>query len=138
MPSCLVHGGEFGASWQWLVGEASRYYSSALLSFGYVGAITLIVHAGILRPATSALAFVGRMALTNYLMQTVIATGIMYWWGLGQFGTWSGPAMIGLVLGIYASQIVFSAIWLRLFRMGPLEWLWRSLTYLRALPISRS
>jgi len=105
------------------------------LSLGYLGAITLLVRSGRARRVTGALAKVGRMALTNYLMQTLIATTIFYYYGLGLFGQTTRIERIGLVLGIYLCQIAFSAAWLKFFRYGPMEWLWRSLTYLRPQPI---
>ncbi len=108
-----------------------------ILSLGYLGAITLVVRSGRARAVTGALAKVGRMALTNYLLQSIIATGIFYWWGLGLFGETSKSERVGIVLGIYAAQVVFSIAWLRFFRFGPMEWVWRSLTYLRPQPMLR-
>ncbi len=106
-----------------------------LLSLGYLSGITILVESGKLRPVTSALASVGRMALTNYLLQTLLATGVFYWWGLGLFGRVGEFRAMLLVLGIYLCQIPLSMLWLRVFRFGPMEWLWRSLTYLRPQPM---
>lgn len=78
---------------------------------------------------------VGRLALTNYLLQTVICTLIFYNYGLGLYGK-VGPAL-GLVLtvAIFLVQIPLSAWWLKRFRFGPMEWLWRSLTYAKLQPM---
>jgi uncharacterized protein len=78
---------------------------------------------------------VGRMALTNYLLQTVICTLIFYNYGLGLYGK-VGPAL-GLVLtvAIFLVQIPLSVWWLKRFRFGPMEWLWRSLTYAKLQPM---
>jgi uncharacterized protein len=75
------------------------------------------------------------MALTNYLMQTVICVFIFYGYGFGLFGS-SGAAEATLIgIAIYLFQIVFSYIWLKNFRFGPVEWIWRQLTYRRFLPL---
>lgn len=75
------------------------------------------------------------MALTNYLMQTIVVTGLMYWWGLGWFGDVSRVQQIGLAVSIYIVQVIASVLWFRIFAIGPAEWLWRSLTYLKLQPI---
>lgn len=111
---------------------------SVVLCLGYIGVWCMIVDRGWLKPVTAAIANVGRMALTNYIMQTVVSTFLMYWWGLAWFGDVSRVQMIQLVLAIYASQLALSVAWMSVFRMGPLEWLWRTLTYLRPQPILRS
>lgn len=75
------------------------------------------------------LARVGRMALTNYLLHSVIFTGIFRWWGLGLFGELSRPERLALVPLVFGVLCVTSWLWLMRFRMGPMEWVWRSLTY---------
>lgn len=123
----------------WLQGGAEVFHniSSLALCLGYVGTITLIVRSGVLKWLTYAFSCVGRTALTNYLLQTIVATYIMYWWGLGLFNDVSRPQQLAMVVGIYAAQLVLSVIYLRVFRIGPFEWLWRSLTYLKFQPILR-
>jgi uncharacterized protein len=111
---------------------------SVLLMLGYVGVICLIVSSGALKRLTDAIAAAGRMALTVYLSQTIIATGIMYWWGLGWFGSVNRVQMIGLTILIYIALVLLSVLWLRAFCFGPLEWLWRTLTYLKLQPIRRT
>jgi uncharacterized protein len=73
---------------------------------------------------------IGRMPLTNYLMQTLLSTFLFYGWGVGLWGT-VGPALdIALVVAIYfLTQIPLSYFWLKRFSMGPMEYLWRLLTY---------
>jgi uncharacterized protein len=117
--------------------EMTHYVGSLALAFGYLGAVTGIVTSGRLTALSQGIAAVGRTALSNYLGQTLIATTIMYWWGLGLFGSVSRPAQIGLVCAIYALQVVVSVLWLRSFRIGPMEWLWRSLTYREPQPFLR-
>jgi uncharacterized protein len=74
-------------------------------------------------------AAVGRTALSNYLLQSIVCTLLFYSYGLGLFGT-MGPALLLIpTLLVYAAQPVVSLWWLKRFRFGPAEWLWRSLTY---------
>ncbi len=127
----------YGINWTTMSAEFIHNISSLALCLGYVGAITLIVNAGLLKWLTYAVSCVGRTALSNYLLQTIVATYIMYWWGLGLFNEVPRPQQLLLVVGVYASQLVLSVLWLRVFRMGPFEWLWRSLTYWKAQPIIR-
>ena len=88
-------------------------------------------------PLTSRLASVGRMAFTNYILHTVACTTIFYGHGLGLFGQVDRLQQFGIVLGIWAAQLFLSPIWLRYFLFGPLEWLWRSLTYWQREPFRR-
>lgn len=108
-----------------------------ILSLGYLGAMAWLVQSGRLAIITDTLSKVGRMALTNYLLQSTIATGIFYHWGLGMFGQTMPAQRIGIVLAIYAVNIIVSLVWLRVFRFGPMEWLWRTITYMRPQPLLR-
>jgi uncharacterized protein len=75
------------------------------------------------------LAYTGRMALSNYLLQSIICTTIFYSYGLGLYGK-VGPALgFVLTLAIFAFQIFISKCWFQRYQFGPLEWIWRSLTY---------
>jgi uncharacterized protein len=99
----------------------------------YVATIVRVVHSVAWRPLLTPIATVGRMPLTNYLLQTLLATFIFYGWGLGFWGR-IGPALqLVLAIAIYfAIQIPLSRWWLNRFALGPMEYLWRSLTYGRA------
>ena len=79
----------------------------------------------------SALAPYGKMALTNYVMQSLIGTFIFFGWGLGQIGAWGASINFGLAILLYILQVQFSKWWLKRYQYGPLEWLWRSGTYRR-------
>lgn len=111
--------------------------SSMPLALAYAAGLLLW-----LTPSRSAalpgLAAAGRMALTNYLAQSVILSFLFYGYGLGLFGRiGTAPgALIGIAL--YAAQLAASRWWLQRFRFGPVEWLWRSLTYGRRQPIRRA
>ncbi len=80
---------------------------------------------------------VGRMALTNYLVQSVIATTIFYGYGFGLFGSVDRLGMMATVAGVWIAQLIYSPIWLSRFRFGPAEWLWRSATYGKAQSMRR-
>ena len=77
------------------------------------------------------------MALTNYVMHSVICAFIFYGFGFAMFGQLVRYELYYVVLGIWIFQLVVSPIWLRYYRFGPLEWLWRSLTYWKQQPFRR-
>lgn len=79
----------------------------------------------------------GRMALSNYFAQTLIGTFLLYGWGLGYLGVWSGGWAFLIGIAIIIFQLGFSYWWLQYFRYGPLEWVWRSLTYFKKFPMRR-
>jgi len=81
------------------------------------------------------LAAVGRMVFTNYILQSVIATGLCYGYGFGLFGSVARCGQFLIVLIIWLFQLWISPIWLSKFRFWPLEWPWRSLTYFKFQPI---
>lgn len=109
-----------------------------LVSLMYVSVITLAFNRGYARAALVAVSNVGRLALSNYLMQSAIATFVFYWFGLGLFDQVSRAAGMFMVVGIYLVQVLFSNVWMSFFAYGPMEWIWRSLTYLRVPPLFRA
>jgi uncharacterized protein len=104
-------------------------------SLGYAALLILLVKHRLLRFLTHALASVGRMALSNYLSQTIICTTLFYGYGFGLYGEVQYPQLWLVIAGVWVWNIVFSLVWLRFFAFGPAEWLWRSLTYRRLLRI---
>ncbi|MEC9223945.1 MAG: DUF418 domain-containing protein [Pseudomonadota bacterium] len=100
-----------------------------LVAIGYIGLIMMICKSGILHLLRSALASVGQMALTNYLSQSLICNAIFMGWGFNLLGELDRFQIYYVVLGVWLFQLIVSPIWLRYFRFGPAEWLWRSLTY---------
>jgi uncharacterized protein len=101
----------------------------------YMATLVRAAHNDTWRRRLAPIAAAGRMPLTNYLMQTLIATFIFYGWGLGLWRT-VGPALqIALAFGIFfVVQVPLSQLWLRHFELGPMEQLWRRLSYGRAQP----
>jgi uncharacterized protein len=110
---------------------------SVLTMLGYVGVICLAVQGGAPAWLTNPVSAAGRMALTVYLSQTVISTAVMYWWGFGMFGSFSRVEMIGLTIVLYAVLAAASVLWLRAARFGPMEWIWRGLSYRTWQPLMR-
>jgi uncharacterized protein len=106
-----------------------------MVSLGYIGLMMLLSKLPKLTPVTRVFGTVGRMALTNYLLQTIICTTVFYGHGLGLFGQVERSGQILVVLGVWIFQLIVSPIWLRYYRFGPAEWAWRSLTYWKIQPI---
>ena len=118
-------------------GALFNYVGSMGMSLGYVAVLMLAVQRSWLARLQRRLAATGRMALTNYITQSLICTFIFYGHGLGLFETVGRPAQLLIVLGVLAAQLLWSPWWLDRFRFGPLEWLWRSLTYRSLQPMRR-
>jgi uncharacterized protein len=108
-----------------------------LLTLGYVATWSLLSTTPVWSARLNLLAPVGQMALTNYLMQSIVCTLIFYGYGLGFFGQIGAAAGILLTIVIFLLQIPLSHWWMKRFRYGPAEWLWRSLTYLKPQPMRR-
>lgn len=104
-------------------------------SLGYVGLIVLALHGRSVFARVRVLAPAGRMALTNYLLQSLISTFVFYGYGAGQWGL-ARSWQIVFVVAVFALQVAFSHWWLARYRYGPLEWLWRAFTY-RRIPAMR-
>lgn len=102
------------------------------LAIAYLGLILWFCQATVGEVIKRALAAVGRMALTNYLAQSILCALIFYGFGLGLYGRVSGYQLYGVVLLVWALELAWSSWWLRHFRIGPFEWLWRSATYKQA------
>lgn len=102
---------------------------SIFVSIGYAALFVVLVKAGA-RFLTEPLAAVGRMAFTNYISQSIIMTTI-FWGGrgFGLFGEVDRPTLTAIVFGVWALQLIWSPLWLSRFSMGPLEWIWRRLSY---------
>ena len=105
------------------------------VSLGYIALVMLVAKSGRWPQVIRPLAAVGRTALSNYLFQTIAATFIFYGHGLGLFGQVERTGQLLIVFAIWAVQLTLSTLWLRRFRFGPAEWLWRSLTYGRWQPL---
>jgi len=114
-----------------LAAWALRYIGAAAIAIGHIGAVMLLCRATSLRTILKPLAAVGRLALTNYLLQTITAVLIFDGWAFAQWGKWRMSEIAMLVVAVWVVQLIASPLYLRWFRFGPMEWAWRSLTYWR-------
>ncbi|ALS97305.1 DUF418 domain-containing protein [Lacimicrobium alkaliphilum] len=102
------------------------------LCLAYIGSLSLLFLRG--AKWVAYLAPAGRMALTNYLLQSVVFTLLFYGYGLGLYGEYGRAETTLMALAFYALQLWLSHLWLQRFRMGPMEWCWRVLTYGKIQP----
>jgi uncharacterized protein len=136
----------------WLAGNEAAFPPSAAgifgviayafgvpaLAFFYIALVATLWQKSVWQKLLAFLAPVGRMALTNYLLQTVICVIIFYGYGLGQFGKVGALASTLIAFGIFSVQILLSVLWLKYFAYGPIEWIWRQLTYRQRLDLRRT
>lgn len=120
------------------LGGMANYVGSIFVSLGHVSLFMLIIKSGVAHALMNRFAALGRMALTNYLMHSVILTTVFYGYGFGLYGTVPRALQMLFVLAVIGFQLWFSPAWLRRYRFGPVEWLWRSLTYWQCQPMRRS
>jgi uncharacterized protein len=115
------------------IGGASREVMDRLgaivLALGYAAAVLGLMRTPSGKKLLGWAAPVGRMAFSNYLAQSLIMGVIFYGYGFGLFGRTGVTAALAIALAVYAAQAAFSAWWLKRWRYGPVEWLWRSLMY---------
>lgn len=117
------------------IGGMLFHLSQFLMAAGYLGIVVLLADGRAMHGALAHLAPFGRMALTNYILQSVILGTLFYGVGFGLYGEVSRAMQIVLVLLIVAVQILYSKWWLTRYRFGPLEWIWRCATYKSLQPI---
>lgn len=113
--------------------EALQYAGSLGMSAVYVFLVACLYVAAAEAPWTRLLAAAGRLALSNYVLESLVCTGVFYSHGLAWFGCFDRMQLWGVVLACWCVNLAFSALWTRRFRFGPLEWLWRRLTYGRVM-----
>jgi uncharacterized protein len=121
-----------------LAGVILYSFGVPALALGIAALVATIWYSDAGKNVISILTPLGRMALTNYLLQTATCVTIFYGYGLGYFGKLTPWQVSAIAVAIFSSQIVISIIWLRFFAYGPIEWIWRQLTYRKRLPILRS
>lgn len=129
--------GSFPPSFWGLVGVITYAFAVPSLALGIAAVVATLWQNGGWQKVLGLLAPVGRMALTNYLLQTVVCVTIFYGYGFGYFGKVRALTATLIALAIFAGQIVLSNIWLRYFAYGPMEWIWRQLTYKKRLSLRR-
>lgn len=122
-------GDPLSQSWPAVFRAVGAFAGAPALSLTYVSAIVLLTRSSWGYKALAPFAAVGRTALTNYLLQSVICTTLFYGYGFGLFGRITPAPGLLLTLVIFSVQLILSNIWVRYFRYGPAELLWRRLTY---------
>jgi uncharacterized protein len=132
----VAHGWSFDFSF--FIGNQFNYWASLLVALGWVGAVMLAFKTEWLNPLTRRFAAAGRMAFSNYILETLICTTIFYGHGFGLYGKVDRVLQLPIVFGVWAVILIVSPIWFRYFYFGPLEWLWRSLTYRQMEPFQRT
>jgi len=128
-----------GYALQWVAGASTPSYDlgRVAMAIGFLSLVMLAYQFGWHARLRTGLAAVGRMALTNYILQSVFGFLIFREIGLGLWNELDRHELYYVVLGQWVVMIAFSVWWLGRYRFGPLEWLWRSLTYGRRQPLSR-
>ena len=120
-----------------IAGVVAYAFGVPAMALGIIALIATLWQKAAWQKALAFLAPVGRMALTNYLMQTVVCLFIFYGYGFGQFGKLGALAATLIALPVFLFQILASALWLKHFNYGPMEWIWRQLTYRKRLNLRR-
>jgi uncharacterized protein len=133
-----VSGERFVPNLNMVLVTLGQVFGAPMLSLCYASGLTLLAVKPGWTQRLAPLASAGQMALTVYLLESIICTLVFYGYGLGLFNQVGRTA--GLLLGIvvYAALVAFSVFWMKRFLFGPAEWLWRTLTYLKPQPMRRS
>jgi len=131
----------FLANW-WMdysmfIGNQFNYIGSVGVALGYIGIVMLICKSVKFKGFKNLFSSVGKMAFTNYILMSIICTFIFYGHGLGLFGQVERSFQILFVIGIWVLLLIISPLWLKYYNYGPLEWLWRVLTYWRVQPMRK-
>jgi uncharacterized protein len=113
------------------------YWGRIFVAMGHVGLIMLFCKTPIFGWLKASLAAVGKMALTNYLMHSVICMFVFTGIGFGLFGQLERFELLYVVFSIWIFQLILSPIWLQYFHFGPMEWVWRSLSYRQKPPFRK-
>ena len=108
-----------------------------LITLGHIGLVGLLFHSRHFIIIKHGLASVGRMALTNYIMQTVISIFLFYGFGFGLYASLERYQLTLVCIGVWLFQVVYSNIWLSYFKHGPIEWIWRSMIYGSKQPLRK-
>ncbi len=126
--ACMLWSAQLRAAWP-AVSQCVMNIAPVILAFGYGAAILALCHWPACARLLALFAPLGRMAFTNYLMQSIACGFIFYSYGLGYFGQLGVAQATLLAVAIFAIQLGISAFWLDRYRYGPMEWLWRTLMY---------
>ena len=120
-----------------MIGVVGYAVGVPALALGIAAMVAMLWQSKAWSRILAVLAPVGRMALTNYLLQTVICVTLFYGYGFALFGRFGAVTATAIALAIFAFQIVLSTFWLKNFNYGPMEWIWRQLTYRQRLSLRK-
>lgn len=123
---------------QWALGGLAFDVFNTCLATIYVMCVLLLFTKAKWQPRLMKFYALGRMGLTTYLMQTLFGVCLFFSFGLHQLGEFGALVCLLIGLGVFVFQIYFSQWWLNNFKYGPVEWLWRSLTYLKVQPFLKT
>lgn len=121
---------QYSVQYSMFLGSQFNYWGSILVAFGYISALLAAIKNSWLTSFTQLLSQLGRTAFSNYILQTLICTTLFY--GLGYFGQFDRKEQLLTVICIWLVQIFATNLWLKRFKQGPLEQLWRYLTFYRS------
>ena len=124
-----VYSSDWSGAYVMNIGANYKFVSGLLMALGYIGLVIWIYKKGIFKKLQNRLQATGRMAFTNYIGMSVICTLIFNGHGLGLFGTLDRLQQFLIVIAVWVIMLIISPLVLKNYRFGPLEWLWRKLTY---------
>lgn len=133
-----LHAHDFNALYAMQNGAIANYVGSIVVAFGHIALVMLLLKTGFVQGLLRRFAAVGRMALSNYLLHSIILTTVFYGYGLGLYGSIPRFWQMGFVVAVIGLQLLLSPWWLARYRFGPVEWLWRSLSYWQRQPMARA
>ena len=124
-----VYASEWNAAYVMNIGANYKFVSGLFMALGYIGLVIWCYKKGIFKKFQNRLRATGRMAFTNYIGMSVICTLLFNGHGLGLFGTLDRLQQFLIVISVWVLILIISPLVLKNYRLGPLEWLWRKLTY---------
>lgn len=124
-----LNAGQAGGAGRWYFGAALQQLAALPVALGVLSAATLCWSRPRGRRALAAIAPAGRMALSHYLLQSLLASTLFYGYGLALWGRPGPAALLALAVAAFGLQVLASRWWLARFRFGPVEWAWRWATY---------
>jgi len=128
---------QFPSDWNDILYKVLFSFGQVNLAFAYISILTMAYSSDLGKKLMVGLKYVGRMSFSSYLSHTIIGIVLFYPYGFGLFNKYSLWQIELMAVGIYILQVLFAKIWLKHFSFGPLEWLWRCLTYGKLFPIRK-
>jgi len=129
---------DFDIAYSMYFGSLFNYVGSVLMALAYVAVVMLMMRLQCLLRLQAAFAALGKTAFTNYILQSLICTFFFYGFGLGFYGDLVRYELVLFTVCVWIIQLSLASLWLKYFEFGPLEWLWRCLTYKHWSPISKN